>query len=125
MPDTLTFTMPLPDNLANSRLHWAVKHKRKTAFWLMCDMLRKGKVFPKPPKEPWNKAEIAVHMTLGNTMDTDNAVARCKQAIDWLVTRGYVVDDKPKHLIWAGMPTQRVSRKNAPQLDITLTRLEG
>lgn len=124
MSDILLFTMPMPDNLANSRMHWAVKSKRKNALWAMCDLLVKGKVLPKKPKEPWKKAQITVHMTLGNVMDTDNAVARCKQGIDWLVTRGYLVDDKPKHLIWTGMPTQRVSRKNSPELSITLERLD-
>ena len=123
MNDTLTFTFPMPPNLGNARMHWAVKHKKKTAFWSMADLLLKGKVFPKPPKTPWQKARITAHCVVGAINDTDNLMARMKWVGDWLVTRGYLVDDKPRHLEWSGMPTQRVSRKNSPECEITLTRV--
>lgn len=124
--DTLTFTLPLPDRSfsPNGRSHWAVKHKKKNAIWTMADMLVKGKVNPKPPKQPWEKATITASCVVGAVNDHDNLLGRLKVVVDWLVTRGYLVDDKPKHLQWTGMPEQRVSRKNAPEVRITLTRVD-
>ena len=121
----LTFTLPLPDRSfsPNGRSHWAVKHKKKNALWQMADLLVKGKINPKPPKTPWQKARIEMRCVVAATNDVDNLLARTKIITDWLVTRGYIVDDKPKHLEWAGMPTQRVSRKNSPECEITLTRV--
>jgi hypothetical protein len=124
--DVLVFTLPLPDRSfsPNGRSHWAVKHKKKNALWAMADLLVKGKINPKPPKTPWNKATIRVRCVVGAINDVDNLMARLKPTCDWLVTRGYVVDDKPKHLKWEGMPEQRVSRKNSPEIEITLTRVD-
>lgn len=115
----------MPPNLGNARMHWAIKHKKKTAFWAMADLLMKGKVFPKPPKKPWEKARITAHCVVGAVNDGDNLMARMKWICDFLVTRHYIVDDKPKHLEWSGMPTQRVSRKNASCVEIALERIDG
>lgn len=125
MSDQLLFTLPLPDRSfsPNGRSHWAVKHKKKNALWAMADLLVKGKINPKPPKSPWEKATIEAHCVVGAVNDHDNMLARLKTVVDWLVTRGYLVDDKPTHLEWAGMPTQRVSRKNSPEVQIVLTRV--
>lgn len=116
----LTFRLPMPENLANARMHWAVKDKARKAYWAHCDLLLVGKVLPAPPAAPWPKATLAVTMTLGNAMDDDNAIARIKWAQDWLVARGYVAGDSRKHLKLAGLPVQRISRKNAPCLELTL-----
>ena len=123
--DTLTFTFPMPDRMlyANGRAHWAVKSKVKNALWATCDRLVLGEVLPDPPKAPWTKATVRSVMTVGAMHDDDNAMNRHKPILDWLVTRGYVVDDKRKHLQWEGLPTQRVSRKNAPSIELTLTRV--
>ena len=124
MPDeVLTFTFPMPVNLANSRMHWRVKENHRQAFYAMCDLLLKGKIFPKPPKTPWEKSTIASRMVLGGAMDDSNAMARHKWIEDWLRDRRYIVDDNKKHLKWAGFPEQRVSRKNSPEVEITLTRV--
>lgn len=124
--ETLLFTLPLPDRSfsPNGRSHWAVKHKKKNTLWLMADMLVRGRVLPKAPKIPWAKARITAHCIVAATNDVDNLMARLKIVVDWLVTRGYIADDKPRHLEWAGMPTQRVSRKNSPEVQITLERLD-
>lgn len=124
MSDIFTFNFPMPPNLGNARMHWAVKHKKKTAFWQMADLLVAGGVFPKPPKKPWGKAKITASCVVGAINDTDNLMARMKWIGDFLTTRGYIVDDKPKHLEWSGMPTQRVSRKNLPEVLVTLERLD-
>lgn len=126
MTDMLTFRFPMPPNLANSRMHYMAKHKSKTSHWAMCDLLAKGGLLPKKPKSaPWDKAVVASQMVVGALHDHDNAVARHKFVLDWLVKRGYLVDDSPKHLRWEGFPTQRVSRKNEPSITLTLTKVEG
>lgn len=123
--EQMVFTFPMPDRVlyANGRGHWAVKHKAKKALWDMCDILVAGGIFPKPPKKPWDKAIITGRLTLGNPMDDDNAINRTKVLTDFLVTRGYLVDDSKKHLSWGGIPEQRVSRKNTPEIELTLTRV--
>lgn len=121
MPEQLVFRFPMPLNLGNSRMHYMVKHKEKVKYWAMCDLLAKGEILPPPPKKPWDKATISSTMVLGAAMDDGNAMNRHKWVEDWLVTRGYVVDDSKKHLKWAGFPEQRVSRKNEPSITIILT----
>lgn len=117
----MNLRLPMPLNLANSRMHWAAKHKAKTAYWHHLDLLRLGKVLPPPPAQPLPKVTLASVMTLANPMDEDNAISRHKWAIDWLVARGYLAGDTRKQLRWAGLPEQRISRKNEPCLDLTLT----
>ncbi len=124
-PETLVFRFPLPPNNGNQRGHWRTRHAAHVAFRDACDLLQAGAVLPPPPAQPWQKAVVSASFVTYNAMDVDGSVSRCKHAIDWLVTRGYLVDDKPKHLSWAGMPDQRVSHKNTPELLITLTRVDG
>lgn len=116
----LRFRLPLPENLANARLHWAAKHKAKRAYWQHCDLLLAGGVLPAPPELPMPKATLAITLTLANPMDDDNAIARTKWAQDWLVQRGYVAGDSRKHLRLSGIPEQRITRKNAPCLELVL-----
>jgi len=122
--DQLTFRLPMPLNLANSRMHHMVKHKHKVAYWEMLDLLVMGQILPKKPKKPWEKATVRSAMVLGAAMDVDNAMARHKWCMDWLVKRKYIVDDKAKCLTWEGFPTQTVSRKNEPSITLTLTKVE-
>lgn len=117
---TLTFRVPLPLNLANARLHHMVKHRAKVAYWRHLDLLLAGGILPPPPPAPLQKATLAVTLTMPNPMDDDNAIARIKHAQDWLVSRGYIAGDSRKHLRLAGLPVQRISRKNAPCLELTL-----
>ena len=126
-PDVLVFTFPMPDKClyANGRGHWATKSKAKKALWAMCDILVHGKILPKRPKKPWNKAIVTSRMTVGAMHDEDNAINRHKPILDWLVKRGYLVDDSRKHLTWGGFPVQRVSRKNTPEIELTLVRIDS
>ena len=121
MPDVAEFVFPLPVNLANSRMHWRAKYAAKKSWMDRTDMLVLTKLIPSPPTEPWQKAVVTVHLAMGNTMDFDNMVARCKWAIDWLVTRGYLLNDNPKCLRWSAMPTQEIVRKpNTTYMLVTL-----
>ena len=54
-------------------------------------------------------------------MDGDGLVSRAKWPVDWLVKRGYLVDDSPIYLEWV-MPTQEIDRKNR-RIEITLEAL--
>ncbi len=119
---TLTFRFPLPLNLANSRMHFRVKHREKVAYWEMLDLLVLGGILPKKPKNaPWQKASIRSEMVLGAAMDDGNAMNRHKWIEDWLVKRKYLLDDRKKVLTWEAFPIQRISRKNEPSITITLT----
>lgn len=92
-PQTLAFEFPLPENLGNHRLHWAVKNKRKLAYFERLDLLVMAKENPKPIAR-WGKAEAEIQMRTWRQMDQDGAHARLKWCLDWLQTRGYVENDK-------------------------------
>ena len=118
--DPLVFAFPLPPNLANSRMHWRVKHNAKVKYWGLCDERQMLKLLPKPPKTPWEHVTVESHMFLGGAMDDDNAMARHKWVFDWLVTRGYLADDKRNVVKWLGLPTQTMSRGKGKVHGITL-----
>jgi hypothetical protein len=122
--EVLVFRFPMPENIANTPMHHMVRHRLKTAYWALCDTLQAGGILPPPPVAPWARVAVTSHMTLGNPMDDDNAMARHKPLLDWLKTRGYIVDDRRKCLTWDGLPEQRVSRKNAPGIELILRRVE-
>lgn len=107
---TLRFEFPLPTNLGNARLHWRAKHRAKKAYWAELDALVLARRLPKPPASPLPRARIAAHLRTYNRMDADNRMFRMKWIGDWLTTRGYVVDDNPDALEWAGVPTQEINR---------------
>lgn len=118
-PDLLIkITLPLPPNMANaSWAHWGPKHKDRVSYEDVCDiaMLDVAGVFL-TIKIP--KARIRATLYMWNRMDEDNLTARLKWPVDWLVKRGVLVDDSPKHLEWE-MPQQFVDRKN-PRVEIEL-----
>jgi hypothetical protein len=122
-PVILHFRLPMPENLTNrksGRGHWRTIHSEKRKYQAMLDVLQSGGIIPPPPPAPLPKARLTSVMTLGGAMDDDNALARHKVAIDWLVKRGYLASDRRTCLTWTGLPTQRISRKNAPCLELTL-----
>lgn len=123
MKTTLVFRLPMPENLTNPkrRGHWAAVHGAKQKYLSICDTMQKVGMLPAPPKKPFTSAVISSVMHLGAAMDDDNAMGRHKWALDWLKTRGYVVDDRKKNIRWASLPEQVVSRKEAYSLEITLT----
>jgi hypothetical protein len=121
MSKSLTFTFPLPPNMTNGgRLHWRTKHRKQKLWQAACDTLQLTKVLPPPPKRPWAQAAVTATLTMWNPMDHDGAVSRCKWAIDWLVTRGYLVDDSASCLTWTGMPQQVIDRKHPASLTLVL-----
>lgn len=131
----MVFRLPMPPNLGNARMHWRVKLNAKHGYMreleAIATAIRHGARLPAgmdyhippAPYAPWEKASIEAHMVLGGHMDDDNAMARVKWPLDWLRHRGYIQDDRRKHLRWAGLPEQEVTRKSPPLLTLTLVRL--
>jgi hypothetical protein len=115
-----TFTLPLPPNMANGRGHWRTRDRTRKQYLAQCDEAQLRGLVPPPPPKPLPRALLTAHLTLGGAMDDDNAAARCKHAIDWLVTRGYLVDDRRTCLKWTGFPTQTVSRSMPSGLTLHL-----
>ena len=121
-PDEITLTLPLPPNIANARMHWRAKNRRKIAYMAEANVWRMRRDNP----VRWHggtpgKVAISVKLYVWSIMDIDNLVARLKWPLDWLTMGEYIVDDSPDHLRWAGMPEQEIDRKNR-RVEITLTR---
>lgn len=116
----LVFPLPLPPNLANSRLHWRAKHGQRQAYERLLTGLLYARQLPPVPALPLPRVTVFAELRLGNAMDDDNAVARCKWALDWIVKAGYLEDDRRSVVQWGGFPTQHLTRKMPPQLTLTL-----
>lgn len=119
----MKITAPLPPNMANSRMHWRVKLKAKKAYWESLNnraMLGQMPLSPGVSRTGWGPMRVAATLYVHNPMDDDNAMARVKWLIDWLVTNDYLPGDSRKHIEWAGIPHQVVDRKN-PRVELELT----
>ena len=116
----MKIVLPLPPNMANGRMHWRVKNRKRENYMQVCTAYRSnGWTEGKRPRKPLTRATIAVTLFLHQPMDADNRMARCKWPVDWLKADGWIVDDSDKHLTWLAIPEQRVDRKN-PRVEITL-----
>jgi hypothetical protein len=124
----ITFAMPLPA-IATNRQHGASRHFRaieadKKDYWRACDVWRgEGRIPPKPPL-PYRRAWLRVTLYVGGAMDDDNATARPKWAVDWLVKHRYLLSDRRTCLRWVGIPDQVVSRSHEYRLVLTLSPRE-
>lgn len=118
-PRQLVFSLPMPLNIANARLHWRAKNRERRAYLDTLMLLQMAKHLPQSPRSPFAHPRIAVVMTLANRMDHDNAMARLKWPCDWLQASGFIANDKD--LTWDGLPTQVISRSIPARIEITLT----
>jgi len=121
----LVFHLPMPPNLANSRMHWRTKHGQRQAYERFLTGLLRAQQLPAVPALPLERAVVYAALRLGAHMDDDNAVARCKWPLDWLVKAGYLADDRRKVLQWGAFPSQHVTRKLGPMLTLTLVPAEA
>jgi hypothetical protein len=128
----LTLTVPMPPNISNgSHGHWRTRHRQKKDYWGELDLLASmygSHIFdcgphaiPAPPDDPYPRATIRSTMYLGSAMDDSNAMRRHKWIEDWLVTRGYIADDRKKCLQWETFPEQIIKRDGNYRVVITLT----
>ena len=114
----MKFVLPLPPNLGNARMHWRTRQaKRKAYNGNVMIALSMASQLPNGPPLP--KARIAATLYVHQRMDADNLFARLKWPLDCLVAVGWLEDDGPDHLEWAGMPSQVVDRKS-PRVEIEL-----
>ena len=125
MSEPLVFVLPLPANMANARFgHWAKKHRAMKDYWGVLDALLITKRLPRRPATPLARATLEIEMHHNRVMDQDGAEARVKWPIDWLVSRGYLVDDRPAHLVRTGLIRQVPCTKHTDRrLVLTLTPL--
>jgi hypothetical protein len=107
--ESVKLTLPLPPNLLNSRLHWRVKHAAKNRFYQTCDNLQMAKAVPAPGGPALKRARVTIRAFTHQAMDKDGLYGRMKWVLDWLVTRGYLQDDSPKHITLK--VSQRIDRK--------------
>lgn len=121
---TMTFVFPMPANRANGSRSWKGDHFGKQRYYKQCDERQNAGLFPRPPATPMRRCAASVVMYLGSEMDNDNAAGRTKFCWDWLKTRGYIVDDSPKHVHQSEYPSQRIKRNQNYRVEITLTALE-
>ena len=120
MTDSATVKFPLPPNLANSRMHWAVKDRKRQAYHLAAlievrNRQRKGEL----SREPYDRLLVTPRLYVRNLMDEDNAVACLKWPLDALVKAGVVADDDVAH-VTLGPVVQTIDRRD-PRLELTLT----
>lgn len=109
--------MPLPLNLANSRMHWAAKDLARRQWQERAVVMERGL---RGRHRPMERATVsAVLFVGGNTMDDDNAVSRLKWCLDLLKLRGLIVDDKRPHLTLEGIPEQRNATPRRVELTLT------
>ena len=100
-------TLPLPPNMANSRMHWRTKNRKRQDYYQYAMVL----AMKDAPRAPLPKARVRVTLYVWALMDYDNMIARLKWPLDVLVDAGWIVDDGPDCLEFAEMPSQFVDRK--------------
>lgn len=118
----IILTAPMPDNINSNkgRTHWRARDRLRKEYFMRLDDLQ-GCGLIRPPDRILRRVTIRSVMYLGNYMDDDNAVARHKPLLDWLKTRGYIVDDNRKYLRWEGFPEQIVRRNGEYRIELTIT----
>lgn len=121
----MTVVLPMPPTLTNSgrgrSRHWRAVERERRTYLAYCDAAQAAGLVPPPPPTPIPRATLRSVMHLGGHMDDDGAVSRHKWALDWLVTRGYLLTDRRSGLRWEAFPEQVVSRKHAYELRLTIT----
>lgn len=125
MPIVVVVPMPDSINSNNSRTHWAARNKLRKIYFARLDDMQGVGLIPGPPKTPLEKVTIRSVMHVGGSSDDDNAVARHKPVLDWLKTRGYIVDDRRANLRWEAFPEQIVKRNGKYTITLTITPIEG
>ena len=112
----MKIVLPLPPNIANSRMHWRVKNRERKAYMELCDLEWYGDTgYP-----PDTKTAITATIYHTHVMDDDNAVARLKWPVDWIKRYGAIVDDDRKHLVWTGFPTQVKCKRDERRVEFVL-----
>ena len=117
--------LPLAPNLANSRMHWRAKHAAKTQYFGECETLFQSYLIPAPEANPLTrkvKKRVRVTMFVKLISDHDNATARLKWSLDFLVRNNYLWDDSPE---WCEllMPVQMKANGTPERVEIEIEAL--
>ena len=118
----MRIVLPLPPNMANSSMHWRTKNRKRQDYVQHCHATAKydpPKIYPGVPRT-LEKATITATIYHTHTMDDDNAMARLKWPVDWLVTNLWLTDDDPAHLVWTGVPTQVKCKREDRRVEFVL-----
>lgn len=118
----LSMVVPLPLNLANSRLHWAVKQKKKREYWDHLTFLKQARIIPRPPLRWPSFARVEMVLYVAQRMDKGNAYNRVKWLEDWLAGHGYIAGDREDQIDL--QVSQQVDRKNQ-RIQVCITPLVG
>jgi hypothetical protein len=96
----------MPVNLANARMHWAVKLRKHNEWKQRAIVSERGL---RGRHRPMAKVKVSAVFYVGGGAycDPDNITARLKWPLDLLKERGLIVDDNPRCLTLAGIPEQR------------------
>jgi len=114
--------VPLPLNLANSRLHWAAKMRAKRAYWGALTARKQARIIPPPPRHWPPFARVEMTLYVAQRMDKGNAYNRVKWLEDWLAGHGYIAGDREDQIEL--VVSQKVDRKNQ-RVQLTITPIEG
>jgi len=112
----------MPPNISNGMggSSNVIAHHRKKRYFKMLDERQNCGLIPAPPKQPFVRSVAYATMYLGARMDSENAKYRAyKWPMDWLKTRGYIVDDRGVSM---RDPEQHVRRGQEYTVHITLTK---
>lgn len=118
----LTFTFPMPVNLANARMHWAVK-LRKHNEWKTRAMVGERGLRGRHKPMACVRVTAVFYLGRGPFCDADNITARLKWPLDFLKERGIITDDGPRYLTLAGIPEQR--QGNPKRVVLTVEEVHG
>ena len=126
MSGQIVIVAPMPDNPnATKRGNWKKRDSIRKKYFARLDELQNCGLIPAPPKFPFEKATVRSVMHLGHGMDEDNAMRRHKELMDWLKTRGYIVDDRRSVLKWESFPEQIIRRNGRYTITLTLQSAES
>jgi hypothetical protein len=119
----IVIVAPMPENPQRhgKSNNWRARDQLRKKYFARLDELQAVGLLPAPPQTPFQKATIHSVMNLGGAMDEDNAMFRHKPLLDWLKTRGYIVDDRRSCLRWEALPEQIVKRDGRYQITLTIT----
>ena len=118
----LRLTLPLPPNRnRGSRSSGWAWYAAKKKWNEEADRWAALPSFPAPPAQPFARVTVSAVLVMPSPMDDDNALYRASKApLDWLKTRGYIVDDSRKHVRWSSLPEQRITRSEPGRVEITI-----
>jgi hypothetical protein len=108
-PDPIKVFLPMPSERANARKHYMAAAKEKRDYFDACNLFLMETHQTVPHQLVF--VRYNVHLETGRAMDFDNLVARTKWPIDFLVERGFLVNDDPKHFWPYQLPTQEIIYK--------------